>query len=249
MIKKLALSFFILLSFSASGFCGQVEDAILQGGALAQKKDYDGAIKEFEKALKLDPKNSKAHILMGLTYANKGDLDKALKFTQYAIMLEKSYAGFHNLGLIYANKGEYQNAVDAYENALKLSPESANAWYQLGMLHSANGHFNEAITAYKKSITLNPKLDKSYLGLGGAYYWAGDKKSALEQAEQLRLLKMKDEANELESWIQNKEDKKKEVNDAMQANQKHDQTANTTPPKEEAPSVTPSPSPSVSPTA
>jgi tetratricopeptide (TPR) repeat protein len=200
-----------LLCLSHAAFCGQTEDAILRGNALIQKKDYDGAIKEYEKALKNDPKNAKAHLLLGLTYANKGDLDKALKFTQYTLMLEKSYAAYQNLGLIYANKGEYQNAIDAYESALKLNPSSAGAWYQLGLVYAASGNFTESITAYKKSIELNPKLDSTYLGLGSAYYWSGNEAAALEQVHQLRLLKMKDKADMLDSWIKNKEAKKKEA--------------------------------------
>ena len=236
MIKKLFVLLLLSLCFPLNAFCGKVEDAILQGSALAQKKDYDGAIKEFDKALKLDPKNGKAHILLGLTYANKGDLEKALKFTQYAIMLEKSYAAYHNLGLIYANKGEYQNAADAYGNALELSPSSAAAWYELGLLHAANSHFSEGITAYKKALEINPRLDNAYLGLGSAYYWSGDKASALEQVHQLRLLKINDKADELESWIKNKEEKKKEVNADLQNNQKEPQAT-------ASPAQTPPPSP------
>ena len=212
MIKKCVALSLLVFCVSRVAFGGQAEDAILKGNEFVQKKDYDGAIKEYEKAVKTDPKNAKAHLLLGLTLANKGDLDKALKFTRYAITFEKSYAAFNNLGLIYANKGEYQNAIDAYESALQLNPSSANACYQLGRLYATTGQFNEGIAAYKKAIELNPKLDNAYLGLGGAYYWSGDKTLALAQADQLRLLKFKEKADQLESWIKNKEEKKKEVN-------------------------------------
>ncbi len=225
MLKKVILFIVCLAGLSQVAFCGQAEDDISKGNALVQKKDYDGAIKQYEDALKMDPKNAKAHLLLGLTYANKGDLDKALRFTEYALTLEKSYAAYHNLGLIYANKSDYQNAIDAYENALKLNPSSANEWYQLGRVYAASGNFAEGINAYKKAIAINPSLDSAYLGLGGAYYWSGDKNSALQQVAQLRKLKMTDKADMLDSWIKNKEEKKKET---------------TTPP------VNPNPSPSAS---
>lgn len=212
MIKKCVLLSLLVFCVSRVAFGGQAEDAILKGNEFVHNKDYDSAIKEYEKAAKADPKNAKAHLLLGLSFANKGDLDKALKFTQYAIMLEKSYAAFNNLGLIYANKGDYQNAIDAYESALKLNATSANAWYQLGRLYASTGNFKDGIAAYKKAIELNPKFDNAVLGLGGAYYWSGDKASALGQADQLRFLKSTDKADQLEAWIKNKEEKKKEVN-------------------------------------
>ncbi len=55
MIKKLFIFLTLSLCFPLNAFCGKVEDAILQGSALAHKKDYDGAIKEFESAHALDP--------------------------------------------------------------------------------------------------------------------------------------------------------------------------------------------------
>lgn len=242
MIKKTAVLCLIILGFfSRSAFCGPVEEAILKGNEFVQKKNYDDAIKEYEKAVKIDPKNAKAHLLIGLTYANKGNLDKALKFTQYALMLEKSYPAFSNLGLIYANKGEYQNAIDAYQSAVELNPKSANAWYQLGRLHAGISNFKESITAYKKALELNPQLDNAYLGLGSAYYWSGDKASALEQVKQLRALKIKDKADQLETWIKNKEEKKKEVSAAIKPSP--------SPAAVPSPSASPSPSPSPSPSA
>jgi tetratricopeptide (TPR) repeat protein len=214
---KFIVSVFCLLLISPVAFGGQSEDAILNGNALIQKKDYDGAIKEYENALKANPKNSKAHLLLGLTYANKGDLDKAIKFSKYALTLEKSYAAYHNLGLIYADKGNYQDAIDAYQGALEENPKSAMDWLQLGRVYAAEGNFEKAIDAYKKSIELNSRMDDAYLGLGAAYYWNGDKPSALEQGKKLRQLKINQKADALFSWIKNNETKKKAVSSAVPA--------------------------------
>jgi len=212
-------TFFLTTLTAPMAFGGQAEDFILKGNAFVQKKDYDEAIKEYGNALKADPKNAKAHLLLGLIYANKGELDKALKFTHYALTLEKSYSAFHNLALIYANKGEYQNAADAYESALLISPKSASDWYQLGLLHAGNNRFDEGITAYKKVIELNPRIDDAYLGLGAAYYWNGDKSLALEQVKKLRELKFNQKADALLSWIKNNESKKREFRTAATAKQ------------------------------
>ena len=209
--KSVIVCSIVSVLFSHSAFSGPSEDAVSRGIASVQKNDYDAAIKEFKSALRLDPKNSKVFFLLSLVYANKGDFDQALKFSRDSVAIEPSFAAFQNIGRLYAGKGDYANALDAYQSALKLNAASATGWYELGLLSAGTAHFDEAITAYKKALELNPRLDKAYLGLGSAYYWSGNKASAVEQVKKLRELKDTMNAEALESWINNKESLKKEA--------------------------------------
>lgn len=208
-VKVSVLLAFLIALIGPPAFCGEVEDLILKGNQSVQQKDYPKALKEYEQALKLDPKNSKANLLLGLTYANTGELDKAIRYSQISLALEPSFAAHRNLGLVYANKGEYEKARDSYERALKLNPSSYRAWYELGLLHSSHSVFDKAIVCYKKSLELNPRLADAHLGLGSAYYWSGNKTDALDEVRQLKEMKMKDKAAALRNWIQDKDAKKK----------------------------------------
>lgn len=213
MVKKPFLfSLFVYCLFSPSiSSAGEAQDAILRGNNYVQNREYENAVKEYKEALRVDPQNQKASLLLGLTYANTGDLDEAIKYTQKAVEGEPSYTGFHNLGLIYANKRDYDKAVDAYKEALKLNDTSFRAWYQLGLVYASDLKFKEAVQAYHRAIEVHPRFTDAYLGLGSAYYWSGNKEEALNQVKILEDLKAMDKSQALENWIKNKEAKKEEA--------------------------------------
>ena len=207
--KKVGLCLSVLsFALAVPGFCGPLENTITKGNEWVQKKDYIKAVQEYERAVKIDPKNAKAHLLLGLTYANTGQLDLAIEHSMDAAILNPSYSAYHNLGLIYANKDEYEKAADAYQNALKLNAASYQAWYEFGLLQAGHGQFAEAIHCYKKAIALNPVFPDAHLGLGSANYWAGNKIAAIEEVNALQLLKYKDKAEALNNWIKDKEARK-----------------------------------------
>ncbi len=203
----------LYIAFAAFGpapaSAGEFEDCIARAAEHVQSRQYDKAVEEYKKALKINPKSSKANLLLGLTYANTGDHAKSIEFTKASLRIEPSYAGHHNLGLIYANKGEYAKAIESYREALKLNPESYRAWYQLGLVYATDLKFTDAIASYEKVLELNPAFTDAYLGLGSAYYWSGNSEKALEQAERLKELKADDKAKALKSWIKNTDAKKK----------------------------------------
>jgi superkiller protein 3 len=217
MIKKSALvclSLVFVLSLSIPShiaLAAETDEHLLSGSKFAQDKKYEEAIREFETVLKLDPKNADANLLLGLTLANTGDLDRAAQYSQAAVELKPGYSGYHNLGLIYANQGKYDLAVSAYENAVKLNLKSYQAWHLLGLVYSAALKFEKAIEAYNKAIELNPKLVVAYQGLGSAYFWSGNTEAAYAQVAKLKEIQQDGKADELERWLKDKEAKKKKA--------------------------------------
>jgi tetratricopeptide (TPR) repeat protein len=211
-MKTLVLPLLVIGFTASTAFAAtELEQRIQKGNEFVQKKEYKKAAAEYEGAVQTDPKNAKANLLLGLTYANIGELEKAIRYSQASISAEPTYAAYHNLGLIFANQGNYEKAVEAYTKALEFSPASYRTWYQLGLAHSANGNFKKAIESYNKAVGANPKMAEAYLGLGSAYYWSGEPVLAREQARQLRGIKMKEKARQLEEWIDKNDEKKKAI--------------------------------------
>jgi superkiller protein 3 len=196
-------------SFPGNAMGDNIQDHVFSGNKFVQDKKYHEAVREYETAVRLDPKNANANLLLGLTLANTGDLDRAAQYSTAAVALEPSYSGYYNLGLIYANQEKYDLAIEAYEKAVKLNPNSYQAWYQMGLVYSTALKFDKAVEAYEKAVQLNPKFASAYQGLGSAYYWNSDTPAAYKQAAKLKELKLAAKAQELESWIQDKESKKK----------------------------------------
>lgn len=57
------------------------------------RQDYDLAIAEFSKAIRLKPGNMYARVDRGLAYADKGDWDKAIADYNEAIRLSRTVLG------------------------------------------------------------------------------------------------------------------------------------------------------------
>lgn len=216
MVKKFSflISEICVLLALASGsmaFAAELEDHIFSGTKFAQEKKYKEAAREFETAVSLSPNNAQANLLAGLSLANTGEFDKAIRYSSKAVELEPNYAGHYNLGLIYSNQGIYDKAVQAYEQAVKINPKSYQTWHQLGKVYATTLDFNKAIEAYQKAVELNSKFPDAYQGLGSAHYWSGNLTAALQQVGELNKLKFEAKASELERWIKDKESKKKKA--------------------------------------
>lgn len=105
------------------------------------------------------------HKCKGFYYVNKGDKAFRQKKYQNAIDLYKialkNYPGHSrascNLGNIYVSFENYYEAVTAYENALKYSPNSMACRMDLGIILSEKmADYDKAIQQYGRIININP---------------------------------------------------------------------------------------------
>lgn len=199
------------LLVATTAWATTVDEQLFSGAKFIEQKKYKEAVREFEVAVALEPDNARANLLLGLTLANTGELERATKFSLKAVQLESSYSGYYNLALIYSNQEKYDQAVDAYNEALKLTPKSYQAWHQLGKVHATMLNFDKAVESYQKAALLNPKFPDAYQGLGSAFYWSGNLTGSLQQVDELNRLGFSEKAAELEGWIKDKEIKKKKA--------------------------------------
>jgi tetratricopeptide (TPR) repeat protein len=81
-------------------------------------------------------------------------------------------------GLAFDRLGKPEEAISAFQEALKLDPNNAEAHLSLGKTEMSAGHLNEAITDLHEALRLNPNNDQTRRLLSKAYARAGDKKQA-----------------------------------------------------------------------
>jgi hypothetical protein len=98
------------------------------GTTLRDRGDLAGAVREWQRALQLDPAHSDSLIQMGTFYALQGDLGEAEKYYTDALNApsgvadpEKSMA-YYNLAKIREKEGRPQEAIEYYAIFLKLAP-------------------------------------------------------------------------------------------------------------------------------
>ena len=71
-----------------------------------------------------------------------------------------SWADWYNLGNGYNRLLEYAKAVNAYQRAVKLSPQQGKAWNNLGSSEQSMGQFDQALQHFKKAKDLGDSLGK-----------------------------------------------------------------------------------------
>ena len=86
-----------------------------KGESLFAAGDFDGAIKEFRLAVRLNPRSSKEHFELGLALKAKGDLDGAVSEYREAIRIDPGLAEAHaNIGSILQMQGDLDGAISQY---------------------------------------------------------------------------------------------------------------------------------------
>jgi tetratricopeptide (TPR) repeat protein len=102
-----------------------------------QQGDYRGALADYNRAIKINPKNANAYYNRGLLKATKLQDDRgALADYDRAIQLNPTYdVAYNNRGNLKVDKlKDLQGALADYDRAIKLKPRNAEAYYNRGVL-------------------------------------------------------------------------------------------------------------------
>jgi lipoprotein NlpI len=125
-----------------------------RGNAYTAKGEYDLAVKDYDRAIQLNPSYPKPINNRGVAYEKIGEFDRAMEDFSQAIKIDPNYAGpFANRAAIHAGKHEYDHAVRDYDEAIRLAPVvepavwNGRCWGRtiLGDLQGALSDCNEAL--------------------------------------------------------------------------------------------------------
>jgi Flp pilus assembly protein TadD/4-amino-4-deoxy-L-arabinose transferase-like glycosyltransferase len=154
-------------------------DWVNAGDALQQKKDYEGALSFYQKALEINPSRAKAHLAMGLALSKLGRHDEAKDFYLKTTELDPGNSqGHNNLGMWYDRRGDLTRAEEHFLKAVELGPASFQAHNNLGMVYGKRGENQKAIEEFETALKLNPESPRARTNLGLVLYKMGDKEKA-----------------------------------------------------------------------
>ncbi len=146
-----------------------------RGLALMAAGRIERAIKDFDKAIDLDPADHYAYINRGMVYCETGQTEKALEDFDAAIALDpRSYVAFTNKGLVYGRTGSFDRAIEHFSKAIEIKPDSALAYGNRGLAYSLMGRRDQALDDLNRAIQLDATYTEAYGARGNIYLAAGD---------------------------------------------------------------------------
>lgn len=152
-----------------------------KGIAAYLRKDYTGAAKLLEEALKENPQSATANHVLGLSLLRLDKYDESVPYLEKAKELDPKLKGIHlDLGTAYLKLDEYSLALPEFEEAVRQEPESGLANYDLGYTQYKLGNYEEAITYLDKGSKLDPDLAVP------AHFYAGISRYRLRNYEEAK---------------------------------------------------------------
>jgi tetratricopeptide (TPR) repeat protein len=158
----------------------KAEEFYNQGEQKYGKKDYQGAIADFDRAIELNPNHWAAYIGRGNARDDSGDSRGAIADYDRALKIDPNNASaYYNRGVTQSRLGDNQAALSDFNQALKINPNYASAYNNRGIIRNSLGDKDGALADFEQAIKLNPNLPQAYGNRGNVRERLGDKQGAI----------------------------------------------------------------------
>ncbi len=191
------------------------EALFLLGVAYTESGQLNAAVKSLELLAELRSEADMAHVdqflqatlyYLGVNYVKLSQLDQAIEVLLGALEINHNDAdALYQLGLAYSSNGDHKEALEAYEKAVRLVPDFAEAYqgmaidydalemssharYARGMSSFSVGNYGQARQELELAARELPEFTHVHLGLALTYEQQGE--SQLAEASALRVLEL-----------------------------------------------------------
>lgn len=119
--------------------------------------DDSAARTNLEEAIAIKPNMAAAHFLLSQVEARAGNFEKATEHAAAVVQLaEQDPLGWYNLGTILYTQEDFETAARAFEQAVGLENNYANALFLLGLSYEQLDRPEDALVVLRKVQELNP---------------------------------------------------------------------------------------------
>jgi tetratricopeptide (TPR) repeat protein len=156
-------------------------------GLQLQERDYAGAVREFQTALRLNAQSLRpvtnvtysVYIGLGQIALAQGREAEGLDYFNKAIHLLPSmdYA-YEELGSFYFPRGDYARAADYFEQAVRANPQEVSTRFYLGTCWMKLGKPAQAAEQFHAAREVDPDYSQAYEAEARALEAAGDQAGA-----------------------------------------------------------------------
>merc|ERR1719318_1883626 len=128
------------------------------GNCFSHQKEYENAIKFFQRAVQVSPSFAYAYTLLGHEYVLVEELEKALSCFRTAVRLDhRHYNAWYGIGLTYYKQERFQLAEIYYRKALAINRFSPILMCHVAVVQHATNNTTAALDTLNAAISVSPK--------------------------------------------------------------------------------------------
>ncbi len=192
--SKLILLGMLLMGIMFLGFqCSSTE--LTSAKLYIQQKNWDKAIETLNTEVTKNPKSDEGYFLLGTVYSEQDNVDKMIESFDKSLAISNKFeknigeykafqwANNFNRGVSLFQKGNkvtdedsskmyFDMAINAYNKAIMLEPDSAETYRNLAFVYLTTGKTEESVEPLTKLVEIE-KAEEGYQYLGEVYYTLG----------------------------------------------------------------------------
>jgi tetratricopeptide (TPR) repeat protein len=147
------------------------EVRVMMGAAHMMMQDFQNALKEFERALELNPKTPTLQALYGRSLMLTGETERATEaFRRELETNPNDFEANLYIGMLLKKEARHDEALAYLERAARVRPKEVNARYQIGSIYMSTGKLAEAERLLAQLVKEAPDFIEAHVLLATAYY-------------------------------------------------------------------------------
>ncbi len=153
---------------------------LCRGAAENGLNEYEKALRDYDKALTINPKNENIYVRKGLTKHKMNNDTGAVKEYDKALKIDSgcTYA-YYNRAESKAQLNDKKGALADYNSLIKYEPNNAAAYFSRAALEADMTNYKAAIADFNKVLQLNPDNIEANFNLAKLKEMVRDFKGAL----------------------------------------------------------------------
>jgi tetratricopeptide (TPR) repeat protein len=154
-----------------------------------ETKDLAGALADYDQAIRLNPRSTRARISRSFIRRDQGDLAGAIVDLSECIRIDPNDADAYRVrGQRYDDAGDLVNAMADFDRAISIDPEDAYCYSSRARVRAKQGQLDAAISDQSEAIRLQPEDAYYRYVRGNLYADRNDHEKAIDDhTEAIRL--------------------------------------------------------------